>query len=225
MSMMKHLVAPVMLALVSQVQADTLITVTEGSGMAQNSGDPDKRPVGKTVQIWSKPDEMVRVLDGGRMIFSENRKMTLIINDAEKTCRGLPHPKSNGLDSTANPIPDAQKTGDNRKVGPWDTEGYELHVKPEGMDETINVKFWVADGLTTGLDVFRANFERMMTPQTAWVTRTMELGGYPVYQETRIGAMLTWSEITSVKDEPAPDGMYEAPAGYTGCAGADSGGQ
>jgi len=29
--------------------------------------------------------------------------------------------------------------------------------------------------------------------------------------------LFNWSEILSVSDEPAPEGIYDVPADYTGC--------
>lgn len=56
-----------------------------------------------------------------------------------------------------------------------------------------------------------------IAPATAWTVKALELGGYPVRQEVRMGPMLTWSEFVSVEDKPAPSGTYEVPDGYSGC--------
>jgi hypothetical protein len=200
------------------VQADTLITMREGSGQAGLDASAAKDRAGQEVRIWSRPNNMARVSEGGKMIFSIDRGMTFMIDDAKKTCRGFRHPDLEETDSASMGELSIRKTGDSRKVGGWDADGYAMSVPLAGTEDILEVTFWVSDDLTTGLDTYRANFAAMSTPQTAWMGKTLELGGYPVFQESRIGQMTMWSEVLSVSEEQAPDGVYEVPAGYTGCS-------
>jgi len=202
----------------SPIQADTLITMLEGSGQPGSDASSAKERAGKKVQIWSRPDNMARVNEGGKMVFSIDRGVTYMIDDSKKTCRSFKHPKAHDSEPGTEDVLDIRKTGDTRKVGVWDADGYVLSVPMAGSEDVLEVSFWVSDELTTGLDTYRANFAGMTTPQTAWMSKTLELGGYPVYQESRVGPVTMWSEVLSVSEEQAPDGIYDVPAGYSGCS-------
>lgn len=205
------------LLLSSALQADTLITMLEGSGQPASDASAGEERTGKEVQIWSRPNNMARVNEGGKMVFSIDRGVTYMIDDTKKTCRAFKHPKTHETEPGSAEALDIRETGDNRKVEGWDTEGYAMSVPLAGSEEVLEVSFWVADELTTGLDTYRANFAGMTTPQTAWMSKTLEMGGYPVYQESSFGSMTMWSKVLSVSEEQAPEGIYEVPAGYTGC--------
>jgi hypothetical protein len=200
------------------VKADTLITMMEGSGQHGTDASVATDRAGKEVQIWSRPDNMVRVNEGSKMIFSIDRGMTYMIDDDKKTCRALKHPEAHEVESSSNDAIEIRKTGDSRRVGEWDAEGYAMTVPLGGPDTTLEVAFWVTGELTAGLDTYRANFAALTTPQTAWMAKTLELGGYPVYQESKFGQMTMWSEVLSVTEEQAPDGIYQVPSGYIGCS-------
>lgn len=221
---MKHFVKWTLLALVAMmvlsVQADTLIKMKEGTGKPGADGKlaADALAAGREVQIWSRLDNMARVDATGKMIFSIDRGITYMISNANKTCSEFKHPEKTRVESTGNDALEVKKTGDNRQIGSWQAEGYSLVVSVEGMQEPLEVLFWVSDEVTSGLDTYRNNFGAMATPQTAWMSKTLELGGYPVYQESRIGQMMMWSEVLSVSEEDAPDGIYDVPEGYTGCS-------
>jgi len=200
------------------VQADTLITMMEGSGQAGSDEVTDEFRAGKQVQIWSRPGAMVRVTDGGRMIFSGDRDVTFMIDDNKKTCRAFQHPKSEPSEASAPDDIEIRKTGDDRKVEDWDAVGYAMSVPFHGSEDLLEVAFWVSDDVTEGLDVYRNNFAAMSTPQTAWMGKTLELGGYPVLQESRFGQMMMWNQLLSVGEQDPPDGIYDVPDGYTGCS-------
>ena len=209
----------------SGVHADTHITMKEGNRKA-SSEEPAQagQPANKVqvVQIWSRPDDMVRIGENGRMIFSLARGMTYMVNDDKKSCRGFPHPEVGLVSGESDSKTDIRKNGQTRKVGAWQAEGYEMSAKIAGIETPLEITFWVAEELTTGFDVYRANFAGMTTSQTVWMSKMLELGGYPVYQETAMGPMVSWSEIVSVDEEPAPDGIYDIPADYDGCASENS---
>lgn len=200
-------------------QADTLITMKEGSGSPGADGQlsAEAKEAGRVVKIWSRPDNMARVDDSGKMIFSIDRGVTYMISDSNRTCRAFNHPKDTEAKPVADDAIEVRQLGETRKIGPWQAEGYDMKVTVEGMSDPLQVAFWVTDDVTMGLETYRANFSAMATPQTAWMSKTLELGGYPVYQESRIGQMMMWSEVLSVSDEDAPAGTYEVPEGYTGC--------
>jgi hypothetical protein len=199
------------------VRADTLITMMEGGGQAAAEDSGDEIRVGKPVRIWSRPNNMARVQDGGRMIFSIDRGMTFMVDDNKKTCRAFRHPQGDPSAADESEAFEIRKTGDDRRVGDWDAEGYAMTVPMQGSEATLEVAFWVSEQLTDGLDTYRANFAAMTTPQTAWMRKTLELGGYPVLQESRFGQMMMWSQVLSVEEQAPPEGIYDVPAGYTGC--------
>jgi len=205
------------LLLSAPIQADTLITMMEGMGQSGSDAASADVRAGKEVQIWSRPDNMARVMDNGRMIFSIDRGTTYMIDDEKKTCRSFKNPDQDTSGSAVMDEIEIRKTGDDRRVGEWDTQGYAMSVPLASTEDVLEVSFWVTDEVTSGLESYRANFAAMTTPQTAWMGKTLELGGYPVLQESQIGQMTMWSEVLSVSEEQAPDGIYEVPAGYSGC--------
>lgn len=209
--------------MISAAQADTLITMKEGKERLPDGEEfAEREPTGAeaegpVLQVWSRPGSMARVKEGGRIIFSLDRGVTYLLNSEAKTCKAFPHPEAVNADESASAKMEFKKIGRTRQIGPWQAEGYELSVLINGRDDPLQVVIWVSSEVTTGLDVYRENFAAMMTKNTAWLAKTMDLGGYPVYQETRLGQLFNWSEILSVSDEPAPEGIYDVPADYTGC--------
>lgn len=207
---------------VSVARADTLMTVKEGSRMAKaveempegmsNSFGGDET----TVRYWSRADRMARIDGASRVIGRFDRGETYVINDTARTCSAIKLPDSVASDN-ADAGPEFQKTGESRQIGSWQADGYELSV-PGDDGEGLEVAIWVSEEVTTGLDAYRAYTESVVvTPMMRWMVTALDLGGYPVRQEVRMGPIATWSEIISVSDEPAPSGIYEIPDGYAGC--------
>jgi len=207
----------------SAVQADTLISMKEGKGRLPDgetfSGNEPRSAdeEGMLVQVWSRPGSMTRMNENRRMIFSLDRGVTYLLDDEARTCKAYPHPEAMSADESAAVQTEFNKMGEARQVGPWQAEGYQIDIAIEGMEDHLEVIIWVSSEVTTGLDVYRENFAAMSTKNTAWLSKTMELGGYPVYQESRLGQIYNWAEIVSVSEEPAPQGIYDIPSDYTGC--------
>ena len=44
--------------------------------------------------------------------------------------------------------------------------------------------------------------------------KILEVDGFPVRQEFRVGPIESWQQLISVSEEAAPEGTYEIPAGF-----------
>jgi len=208
MSILRNLVLGVCLGL-SSVQADTLITAQEGTGQTPGAEQ------GQSRQIWLRADRMASLDSRGRMIGRRDRGETYIIRDANKSCLRVKNPQ-NKIGTSAERESAFQKTGKTRQVGPWKTTGYEAAI-PLDENTTYQVSIWISDEVTTGLEDYQAYTKGTVTPAHYWMVDSLSLGGYPVLQATQIGATTSWMQITSVEEAKAPAGIYEIPAGYTGC--------
>jgi Domain of unknown function (DUF4412) len=207
---------------VSAAHGDTLLTVKEGNILVEDSPDiPEamRSSLGgddKTIRYWLQADRMARVDSTGRMIGRLDRGESYFINDESRSCYLIRHKSAQAARNEVDATPEFRKTGEIRQIGSWQAEGYELAVAGND-DDDLAVKIWVSDEVSIGLDDYRKYVETIVTPKTAWTVKALELGGYPVRQEVRIGPILAWAEILSVGDEAAPPGTYEVPAGYSGC--------
>jgi len=213
MSILRSLVLAVCFGLPA-VQADTLITAREGTGQAGGSQTPGAEQ-GQSRQIWLRADRMASLDSDGRMIGRLDRGETYVLRDAKKSCFRVKHKKQD-IDTSAQRKSVFQKTGETKQVGPWETVGYEATI-PLNESATYKLSIWVSDEVTLGLEDYQTNTRGTATPATYWLVDSLSLGGYPVLQETQIGTMTSWMQITSVKAAKPPAGIYEIPAGYTGC--------
>ena len=48
-----------------------------------------------------------------------------------------------------------------------------------------------------------------------WMLKFLEVDGFPVRQEFRMGPIESWQQVVSISEEPAPNRTYEPPTGYT----------
>jgi hypothetical protein len=192
----------------STVQADTLLTTREGT--LGPGGDTE----GSTVSFWSRSDWMARIDDNGKTISDLESGVTYLVNDQNKTCYALPRPQGDAGDGSPGQV-EVRETNETRQIGSWQTKGYELTVTTDG--EPMEVSVWVSDEVPVDVGGQRAYTENLVTPETAWLLKLFDFGGYPVRQEVSMGPIGTWAELVSVEEKSAPSGTYDIPAGYSGC--------
>jgi hypothetical protein len=90
------------------------------------------------------------------------------------------------------------KSGETRQIGAWSTVRYDMTIE-----------------LGDDMSSYRAFVEAMADSQEMdWMRSFLEIEGYPVRQEFRMGPILSWQQLVSVSQEPAPAGTYEPPAGF-----------
>lgn len=198
----------ILASLVPAARADTLMVFQVSSGM---TGSTDGEA--STVKLWSSADPMARVDDNGKVISQLTSGAGYIISDKRKTCFAFPQQQDGGALAAAEV--DVRETGESRQIGSWQAKGFELTVTTD--DDPIEIAAWVSEDLPADVGGERAFTERMLTADTAWLMGLFDLGGYPVRQEIGMGPIKTISELVSVEEKSAPSGIYDIPAGYTGC--------
>ncbi len=195
----------------STVQADTLMTTREGT---LRPGADAAQDEGSTVRFWSGSDRMARIDDRGKMISDLESGVTYLLNDQAKSCFAIPRQQVDSGGGTAGQV-EVRGTNDTRQIGSWQADGYELTVRTDG--EPIEISVWVSDDVPVDVGGQRAYTENIVTPDTAWLLKLFDLGGYPVRQEVSMGPVRMWAELVSVEEKSAPSGTYDIPAGYSGC--------
>jgi hypothetical protein len=105
------------------------------------------------------------------------------------------------------------KSGETRQIGAWSTVRYDMTI--ELGDEPAEIVLWVSEEVDVDMSSYRAFVEAMADSQEMdWMRSFLEIEGYPVRQEFRMGPILSWQQLVSVSQEPAPAGTYEPPAGF-----------
>jgi hypothetical protein len=113
-------------------------------------------------------------------------------------------------------------TGEKKKIGSWNCEGYDVTISIMGMG--MNMKVWA----TTDLPFDPANYKEKFLP--ALLSGTMRLDDASLKEMAKINGfqiamdmnadimgakMHTTSEVVEIAKKAAPAGVYTAPAGYT----------
>ena len=201
--------------------ADTKVTMHEGSELI---GDASELPEGMrqafenqkptTAVYWFGEDRAARIGQLGSMISRLDRGETYIVNDLKKSYSVIKMDgaeDSGALSGTAELV----ATGETRKIGSWSATRYDMTVTMAG-DEPADVTLWVSDEVEVDLSAYhaiiRATASRM---GSEWMLRYLELDGFPVRQEFRMGPILSWQEVVAIEDASPPPGIYGPPSGYT----------
>jgi len=206
------------LAHVSFAAADLRIVTTEGSsveGDASALPDAMRKAFGqndpKQVTLWIGDDRSARVGEDVTMIVRLDRKEMYTLDNGDRTYRVSP------LGAGRSPGPGQApwrivKSAETRQVGEWTAVRHDLTIDMGGAP--MDVTLWVSD---VGVDTktMRPFIEAFASSQGMdWMKAYNELDGYPVRQEVRMGPVMSWQEVVSITQEPAPPGTYDAPAGY-----------
>jgi hypothetical protein len=203
------------------VASDTKVVMEEGTGIV---GDGSELPENMrqtlanqepaTTVYWLAKDRAAYLGKSGRMISRLDRGESYFVNDQSKTYLVIDledRDDSAVTQGTAELV----KTGETRKIDSWDTVRYEMSLDLQG-DEPADITLWVASEVGVDLAAYRALIAATAA-QTGfeWMSRYLEVGGFPVRQEYKMGPIQSWQQVVAISEEAAPNGTYDPPAGYT----------
>ena len=213
------LIDALMIGFAAVAAADTRMVMREGTTI---TGDASGLPEGlrkafaetepKTVTYWLATDRTARLSDDGQIIGRLDRGESYFVSTADRSYRviGIGGDATSEANGSSFEI---EKTAETRQIGPWKAVRHTMTVELGGEPTAIDL--WVSD-VGIGTDAFRAFVSAFAQAQGAdWMRGYLELGGFPVRQELRMGEMLVWQEVVSIDEERPPAGTYEVPAGYT----------
>lgn len=221
MRQIRHLLAALFVLALTTIPAaaDTRMIMQEGTGIA---GDGAELPEGMreafanqeptTAVYWIAEDRAAWIGDSGSMISRLDRGEAYSVNDQTKSYSviemgGLTDPSSASVGS------ELAKSGETRKIGSWHTVRYDMTVDMGG--ETTEIVLWVSDEVDVDLSAYHAYVRATAAqPGFDWMLNFLEVDGFPVRQEFKIGPILSWQQLVSVSEEAAPKGTYDPPAGY-----------
>lgn len=207
------------LACAPSATADLRIVSTEGSSM---EGDASSMPEAmrkafgqnapKRVTLWIGDDRSARVDEDVSMIVRLDRNETYSLNHRERRYRVTPIGGNRGS-GPRRATWSIKKSAERRQVGRWVAVRHDLAIDMGGTP--MEVRLWVSD-VGVNPNAIRPFIEAFAVVQGLdWMRAYLELDGYPVRQEVRIGPIVSWQEVTSVDQGAAPAGTYDVPDGYT----------
>lgn len=209
----------VLLGMSAAALADTRVVVREGTSLGRGGEDlPEglrqslegQEPT--TVTYWIGNDRAARVDESGSMIARLDRGESYFVDRRAESYTVIEisdRESREGLGGSWKTV----ETGETRSIGTWTAKRHEMTIEVGG--EPIEVTLWVAD-IGVDLDAYHAFIESVAQAQGAdWMRAYLELDGYPVRQEVRVGGILSWQEVESVSEESPPSGTYEVPEGYS----------
>jgi len=200
---------------------DTKIVMEEGTGIAGDGAEmpeemrqafANQEPT--TAVYWFGTDRAARVGGGGGMISRLDRGESYFVSDQTKSYTVIELGGSEDS-SAAGGTAELVKTDETRKIGSWNTVRYDMTLEIAG-DEPTEITLWVSDEVDVDLSAYHAIIEASAA-QTGfdWMLRFLEVDGFPVRQEFRMGPIESWQQVVSISEESAPNGTYEPPTGFT----------
>lgn len=199
---------------------DTKVTMQEGTGMAGDGAEmpeemkkafADQEPT--TADYWFAKDRAARVGESGSMISRLDRGESYFVNDQSRSYSVV---ELGGREDSSVAAGTAEliKTGETRKIGSWDTVRYEMTLDIGG--EASEITLWVSDEIDVDLSAYHALIRASASQMGfEWMLKFLEVDGFPVRQEFKMGPLLSWQQLVSISEESAPAGIYDPPAGYT----------
>ena len=222
---MRQIAARLSLFLISLVvavpgMADTRLLVEEGGGIAGDGAElpeamrealANQKPT--TVTYWFAEDRAARIDNSGGLVSRLDRGEAYLINNAAKTYSVIEMDD----DEAEPPAPVSAKlvkSSETKKIGSWGTVRYDMTI--DMGDEQAEVVLWVSDAVGVDMAAYRAFIESMAESQgTDWMRSFLDIDGYPVRQEYRIGPIFSWQQLIAASQEEPPAETYEPPAGFT----------
>ena len=210
----------ILLAVAIPAVGDSRLTVEEGGGVAGDGAElpeamrealANQEP--KKVTYWFAEDRAARVDNAGSLISRLDRREAYLVNNATKTYSVI---EMDGAEAEpATPVSaKLVKSSETKKIDSWNTVRYNMTI--DMGDEQAEVVLWVSDAVDVDMAAYRAFIESMAESQgTDWMRSFLDIDGYPVRQEYRIGPILSWQQLIAVSQEEPPIGTYEPPAGFT----------
>jgi len=126
------------------------------------------------------------------------------------------------MSATVNP------TGETKKVGQWNCQGYDMTMTVMGMP--MKTKVWASTDVPFDTAKFAEKFmpamtKGMMRLDDASVKEMMKIKGYQIATEVNaemMGAKIhSTTEVAEISQKSAPAGTYSVPAGFTKSATLD----
>lgn len=200
--------------------ADTKMTMQEGTGVTGDGAEisegmreafANQEPT--TAVYWISDDRAARVTDSGSIISRLDKGESYFVKHQSRSYTKI---DLGSLDGPASETAasDLVETGERRKIGSWNADGYRMTLDMAG--QAAEVILWVSDEVDVDLAAYRAFIQANATqPGYEWMLKFIEIDGFPVRQEVRIGPILSWQQLVSVSEEAPPEGTYEPPADYT----------
>ena len=220
-------IAAIILALAAlPAFGDTKMTMQEGTGTTADGAEvpeemrqafANQEPT--TAVYWISKDRAARVGDSGSIISRLDKGESYFVNHQSRSYTVI---ELGGLEGPASETAASGlvKTGETRKIGSWNAVGYRMTLDMGG--EAAEVVLWISDEVDVDLAAYRAFIRaNAAQPGSEWMLKFIEIDGFPVRQEVRIGPIASWQQLISVSDETAPQGTYDPPADYTLSDGAD----
>lgn len=204
--------------LASVAVSDTRIVVREGTTL---EGGGEELPEGvreslagqepTTVTYWIGDDRSVRVDDTSLLIARLDRGESYFVDRLAESYTVIDLSTDESEDALGGSW-EIVESDETRQIGAWTARRHDMTIDMD--DDPIEVTLWVAD-IGVDLDAFHGFIEAVAEAQGVdWMRAYLELDGYPVRQEVRIGGILSWQEVQSVSDETPPPGTYEVPEGF-----------
>jgi len=217
----RSIIALLALALAALPAAgDTKMTMEEGTGLA---GDGTEMPEEMrqafanqeptTAVYWISKDMAARIGESGSIISRLDKGEAYFVNNQTKSYSVVPLGGGEGS-STETSASELVKTGETRKIASWNAVGYRMTLDMGG--EATEIVLWSSDEVDIDLAAYKAFIKATAAqPGSEWMLKFIEIDGFPVRQEVRMGPILSWQQLVSVSEEAAPKGTYDPPADYT----------
>jgi len=181
-------------------------------------------------ELWISDNVFVQKSADSGMIIDLSKNMFYMVNYKDKTYVESPLP----LDMAKLLPPEAAAmagmftmsatvtpTGDTKKIGSWNCQGYEMTITVMGMP--MKTKVWASTEVPFDFAKFAEKFMPVMAKgamrlNDASVKEMMKIKGYQIATELNaemMGAKIrTTMETIEISKKDAPAGIYAVPAGY-----------
>lgn len=230
--MKKHLSIAVLVLMAAGLSfsADVYVKTKNHSDAASFMGQTSPA-TDSVAEQWFSDTQFAQIGTDDSFVIDLGKKLVWIVNHKSKSYVETPLP----LDFAKLLPPEAaamagmfkmtaavNPTGEKKKIGAWDCEGYDVTISIMGM--AMNMKVWA----TTDLPFDPAIYKEKLLP--AFLSGTMRLDDASIKEMAKIqgfqiamdmnaeimGAkMHTTSEVLEIAKKNAPAGVYAVPAGYT----------
>lgn len=113
-------------------------------------------------------------------------------------------------------------SGEKKKIGEWECEGYDMSLNFMGMD--MKQKMWTStevpfDWKDYSEKLMPKLYEAMFQLGDESLQELLKIQGFLIRQETTMAMMgneiISWQEVVEIEKKSAPDGTYGVPEGYT----------
>ncbi len=180
-------------------------------------------------ELWIGDNALAMVSQDGRTVIDLAKNTFAMINMAEKSyvetalpvdfAKLLPAEMASMAD--VRHVGDREPTGETKKVGSWNCQGYDMTMTVMGMP--MKTKIWASTEVAFDWAKFSERFMPAMTKGMmrldASVKEMMKIKGYQIASEVNaemMGAKIhSTTTVAEISMKAAPAGIYGIPAGFT----------